>query len=335
MPANLTPEYRVAEEKFKKAQTLEEKISALEEMLAKIPKHKGTEKLQADLKAKLSKLRKQATSGGGGPSRRTETYHIPKEGAGRISIVGVANTGKSTLFTVLTGVSSQVADYPFTTRTPVVGMMTFEDIKIQVIDLPAVSEQFMLNWVPQIIRLSDLILLVFDISSLDPIAQLNEPLHILKERKIELIPEYRELKEEEIGSHQSVAKIRTLVVSGFMDVDGSEEIFELLKEEAHVDFEIIPLSSITGKGVEELKRKLFRGLRINRVYSKEPGKKPSPEPFVLKKGSSVEDFAGKIHKDFVEKLEFARVWRKGEDKDGIRVSKDFILQDGDIVELHI
>jgi ribosome-interacting GTPase 1 len=334
MPANLTPDFRLAEEKFKKAETLEEKISALEEMLAKVPKHKGTEKIQADIKSKLAKCRKQAESKGGGPARRAESYHIPREGAGRVVMVGEPNTGKSRLFTALTGAVSEAQDYPFTTRRPVPGMMLFEDIQVQVIDLPAVSGQFMESWVPQIIRLADIALLVIDISSLDPVKQLREPVELLRGKKVELVPAREEIGEEESGAHASIARLRTIVAAGFMDVEGAADMLELVRSEPGPEFDLVPVSALGGSGLDGLRRVLFRELRIDRVYSKQPGKKPSPEPFVLKKGSTVMDFAAKVHKDFVENFDFARVWRKGDEKEGVRVSRDYILVDGDIVELH-
>jgi ribosome-interacting GTPase 1 len=337
MPANLTPEYLEAEEKYKKARTPGEKIKALEDMLSKVPKHKGTEKIQADIKSKLSKLRKQSESKSG-PSRRKEMYHISKEGAGRIVLVGAPNAGKSSIFTALTNADSEVREYPFTTRKPVPGMMPFEDISIQLIDLPPISEQFMETWVPQVIRLTDAALLVVNISALDPLKQIDEPLKLLAGRKIRLEPWKEEIGEEarEERGDSSIASIRTLAAASFIDVEGAREMLELVEGEARGGLELIPVSPVTGDGIDELRRRMFLCLGIERVYSKQPGRKPSPDPFVLKKGSTVADFASKVHKDFVEKFDFARIWRRGADEmDGIRVSRDFVLGDGDTVELHM
>jgi ribosome-interacting GTPase 1 len=334
MPANLTPDFRLAEEKYKKAESIEEKIAALEEMLAKVPKHKGTEKIQADIKSKLAKCKKQAETKGGGPARRTEAYHISREGAGRVVMVGAPNAGKSRLFTALTGVASEVQDYPFTTRRPIPGMMLFEDIQIQVIDLPAVSSQFMESWVPQIVRLTDIALLVIDISSMDPVKQLREPIELLRERKVELVPAREEIDEAEDGAHASIARLRTIVAANFMDVEGAADMLDLVRGESGTGLDFAAVSASAGGGIDELRHLLFRELRIDRVYSKQPGKKPSPHPFTMKRGSSVMDFAAKVHKDFVENFDFARVWRKGDEKEGLRVSRDYVLADGDVVELH-
>jgi ribosome-interacting GTPase 1 len=332
MPANLTPDYLAAEEKFKKARTPEEKIEALEEMLAKIPKHKGTEKLQADIKSKLAKMKKHSEKKGGGPARRKEAYHISREGAGRAVLVGAPNTGKSLLFSTLTSAVSEVQDYPFTTRKPAPGMMAFEDIAVQLIDLPPISSQFMESWVPQVIRLTDLVLFVIDVSALDPLKQIEEPRALLDERKIQLV---EEAKEEADGIQPSIVSLRTLAVVNFMDVEGAADMLEHIRGEAGLDFPVVPVSAKTGAGLDDLRRAVFDALGIERVYSKQPGKRPSPEPFVMKRGATVNDFAAKVHKDFVEKFEFARVWRKGDEKEGIRVSRDYVLVDGDVVELHM
>ncbi len=332
MPANLTPDYLAAEEKFKKARTPEDKIEALEEMLAKIPKHKGTEKLQADIKSKLAKMKKQSEKKGGGPARRKEAYHISREGAGRVVLVGAPNTGKSLLFSTLTSAVSEVQDYPFTTRKPLPGMMAFEDISIQLIDLPPVSAQFMETWVPQVIRLTDIVLFVIDVSALDPLKQIEEPTAILDEKKIRLVAE---AQEEAEGVQPSVASLKTLAVANFMDVEGAADMLELIRGEAGLAFPVVPVSAKTGAGLDDLRRAVFDALGIERVYSKQPGKRPSPQPFVLKRGATVIEFAAKVHKDFVEKFEFARVWRSGDEKEGIRVSRDYALMDGDVVELHM
>lgn len=332
MPANLTPDYLAAEEKFKKARTPEEKIEALEEMLAKIPKHKGTEKIQADIKSKLAKMKKQSEKKGGGPARRKEAYHFSREGAGRAVLVGAPNTGKSLLFSTLTSAVSEVQDYPFTTRKPLPGMMAFEDISVQLIDLPPVSAQFMETWVPQVIRLTDLVLFVIDVSALDPLKQIEEPMAILDEKKIKLV---EETPEEAEGTQPSIASLKTLVVANGMDVEGAADMLDLIRGEAGFAFPVVPVSARTGTGLDDLRRAVFDALGIERVYSKQPGKRPSPEPFVMKRGATVIDFAAKVHKDFVEKFEFARVWRKGDEKEGIRVSRDYALVDGDVVELHM
>ncbi|MFH1434138.1 MAG: GTPase, partial [Pseudomonadota bacterium] len=306
MPANLTPDYLSAEEKYKAARSMEEKIAALEEMLAKIPKHKGTEKLQADIKSKLAKFKKQTEKKGGGPARRKETYHITREGAGKVVLVGAPNTGKSKLFVTLTNAKSEVQDYPFTTRKPVPGMMTFEDITIQLVDLPPLSREFMESWVPQVVRLADIVLFMIDAAAVDPLGQIEEPIEILREKKIELVARDAAPPGEDAEHQSSIAYLKTIVAANYIDVDGARDMLELIESEASLAFDVVPISAESGEGLDDMKRMIYDTLNIDRVYSKQPGKNHSPVPFVMRKGSTVIAFAEKVHKDFVEKFQFAR-----------------------------
>ncbi|MCX6553014.1 MAG: 50S ribosome-binding GTPase, partial [Acidobacteria bacterium] len=123
MPANLSPEYHRAEERLRGARSPDEKIAALEEMLRVIPKHKGTDHMQADLKGRIAKLRKEIGKKGG---KGGFTFIVPREGAGQVAIAGPPNSGKSSLVRALTRATPAVGSYPFTTREPVPGMMPFE-----------------------------------------------------------------------------------------------------------------------------------------------------------------------------------------------------------------
>jgi ribosome-interacting GTPase 1 len=336
MPANLTPDFRAAEERYQKAESIDEKIAALEEMLAKVPKHKGTEKIQADIKSKLAKAKKQAeTKGAGGPARHRETYSIPREGAGRVVLVGGPNTGKSRLFAALTGVAAEVQGYAFTTRAPQPGMMPFEDVAVQLIDLPAVSRQFMESWVPQLVRLADLALLVVDVSSLDPARQAAEPIEVLLEKKVRLVPSGGAVDPAEADPSCSVVAVPTLLVANCMDVDGAGEVLELLLGDLPAGFPLRGASAAAGTGLDEMRRAVFDALDVTRIYSKQPGKKVETAPFVVESGTTTIAFAAKVHRDFAERFQFARVWRRGGEVDGLRVAKDFVLLDGDVVELHI
>src|SRR5919198_720553 len=186
MPANLTPQYLDAEKRFRQAKTAAEKISALEDMLALIPKHKGTEKMQADLKRRLSKAREEAQKKGKAAGRGT-TYHVPREGAGQVALVGPPNSGKSTLLAMLTNAVPEMADYPFTTRKPLPGMMEFENIKIQLVDLPPIAPAWTEGWVFALIRNADLVLLLVDLSSDDVLAHVEQVKRQLAEHKLRLV----------------------------------------------------------------------------------------------------------------------------------------------------
>ncbi|MFZ5634354.1 MAG: GTPase [Bacillota bacterium] len=325
MPANLTPQYHAAEENFKKATTTEEKIAALEEMLAVIPKHKGTEKLQADIKKRLSKLKDEATRKGA--AKRFDPFHIEKQGAGQVVLFGFPNTGKSSLLNVLTRASAKVADYPFTTTLPVSGMMPFEDILIQLVDLPPITADMSPPGISGALINSDIIMVVFDASSDDCLDQVNESISFLYKKRV--------LREEKITGVRSVPPDRVLLVGNRIDRPGSRENMDIIREFKPGGFKLYTASAATGENLEELKTVLFKTLDIIRVYSKVPGKEPDLKmPFVLKRGSTVLDMAEKIHKDLAQKLKFARVWGSAK-FEGQSVPKDYSLRDRDIVEINI
>lgn len=325
MPANLTPEYLAAEQRFKEARTTQEKLLALEEMLSTIPKHKGTEKMQADIKRRISKLRAEPTRRGG-PTKALPVYQIEKEGAGQVALVGPPNSGKSLLVTRLTHARPEVADYPFTTRLPVCGMMPFENIQIQLVDLPPVHPEFAEAWLPQVIRYADAALLVVDLGSPDLLEEFDLTLTHLENSKIRL------------GSTSQfppsyVAK-PVILVANKSDLPEAMENFELLRELVAGRFPVVSISALQGAGLEELKRAVFDLLGVVRVYSKPPGKKiDRGAPFVLRRGATVLELAGRVHKDLLATLKYARVWGHGR-FDGQMVERHYVLEDGDVVELH-
>lgn len=325
MPANLTPEYLEAEKQFKSVKTAEEKIAALEQMLATIPRHKGTEKLQAGLKRRLSKLR---AAGEKKPASRADVIHrVEREGAGQVALVGPPNSGKSSLVRGLTHATPEVAEYPFTTRLPVPGMMAFEDVQIQLVDLPAVHPDFSEPWVSQIVRNADAALLVVDLSDPDLLEDLECTLNQVQEGKV-LLGSGR--PPETPGWLVKPA----LLLGNKLDAPGAQDELDVLKDLYGQRFSILPVSAGTGEGLSELRRALFDLLRLIRVYTKIPGKKADvTSPYVLKRGCRLIEFAAHVHKDFVSQLKFARVWGHGK-FEGQMVNREYVLADKDIVELH-
>jgi hypothetical protein len=325
MPANLTPEYLEAERRFKGAKTTEEKISALEEMQATIPKHKGTEKMQAELKRRLSKLRTEQARR---PASRAGIIHrVEKEGAGQVALVGPPNSGKSLLVCRLTHATPEVADYPFTTRAPLPGMMPFEDVQVQLVDLPPVHPDFHESWLYQVIREADRALLVVDLSDPDLLEDLETTLAQLANAKVQL-------GEAEPQNVQGWLSKRTLLVANKLDASGAQDDLEILKDLYGARFRILPVSAETGEGLEELRKEVFGLLEIIRVYTKAPGKKlERTAPYVLKRGSHLMDLAGRVHHDFLSQLKYARVWGHGK-FEGQMVNRDYVLADKDVVELH-
>lgn len=325
LPANLTPQYKAAEERYRRAQGREEKIAALEEMLAVIPKHKGTEHLQGDLRKRLAKLRKAAETKAG--ARTADPFQIPVEGAGQVVFLGYPNTGKSALVGVLTRAPVTVADYPFATQLPVVGMMNYEDIKIQLVDLPPVMEGELPKGMAGTLRQADLIGLVVDGGSDDCLEQLEGCREILYQRSILAPPG------EEPGPQTKTAD-DVLVLIAKADLPGAGDRLELLREFSP-GWEMLAVSIKQPESLERLRGCLFRRLRIIRIYTKIPGRAPDKaKPFILKEGETVLELAAQVHRDFPGRLKQAKVW--GSTKfPGQSVEKNYPLADGDIVELHV
>jgi hypothetical protein len=338
MPANLTPQYLAAEQRFKEAVTTQEKIEALEEMLAVMPKHKGTDKLHADLRRRIAKLRTEA-SRKHGVSKASAAYTVQKEGAGQIVLVGAPNVGKSSLLARLTNATPEIADYPFTTRLPQPGMMPYENILIQLVDMPPTDEQFYEPWMGGIVRHSDLSLLVVDLGSDELLEEVEDVRRVLEESKIRL--EGRVAAEPQSEDLQELPH-RALIVGNKLDLPNARDNLSILREFFEGRYEIQAVSAATGEGLGVLGPILFARLDVIRIYTKVPGKKAdlSSAPFVLKRGSTVLDAARAVHRDFAHSLKFARAWSSEKSSrsvkfDGQMVERTHPLEDGDILELHV
>jgi ribosome-interacting GTPase 1 len=331
MPANLTPQYKEAEERYRLAKTPEDKLAALEEMLAVIPKHKGTEHMQGDIKRRIAKLKAQeeqkVTHG-----RRAVFYNVEKEGGGQVALVGPPNAGKSKLLSRLTNAQPEIGDYPFTTQMPFPGMMEYEDIKVQIVDIPPITEEFTEPWMAAIARNADAVLLVVDVSDGSVLDQIETTLRVLEKFRVRLHGWDRPASVDETGI--IVAK-KAILVANKMDRPESPDALEIVCELCGDRFPVIPVSSETGKGLEDLRQQVFRMLDIVRVYTKIPGKPADMDaPYVVPRGSTVQGLANMIHKDFLEKLKFARIWSESKFS-GQMVSRDHVLEDRDVIELHV
>ncbi len=329
MPANLPPQYYSAKRRFEASSDIEEKIEILREMQAIMPKHKGTDKLRAELSSRLSTLRKEAQRSST-KRKRYDGYNIVKQGAAQIALVGAPNVGKSMIVGSLTNADTEVASYPFATGKPVVGMMPFEDISVQLIDTPPISADFMDKFLPELLRRVDFIMLIADIGNDDVLDQLETVIAKLAEFKIKLAA--NEVQDED----EYVCK-KAIIVANKVDVEGSQERLDILKEFYSQSFPIIPVSMETGNDLEPLRKKIYDALGIIRVYTKSVGKKADlTDPVILHRGSTVIEAAAEIHKEFFANLKFAKIWGNGQNKyDGQRVSRDHPLEDGNILEFHI
>jgi ribosome-interacting GTPase 1 len=332
MPANLTPEYKKAEAEYRSATDLEEKLKWLREMLRVIPKHKGTDHLRGELKKKISQLKKDIKEEAKkGKSTRREFY-VEKTGAAQIVLVGAPNVGKSQLLATVTNAEPEVANYMFTTREPMPGMMMCEDVQIELVDLPPISYEYTPYWVPNIIRAADFAFFVMDLGADNVLEQYDNVMSYLEEKKILLLRKVPPLEEQDIR----FAYIQTILLATQMDQPDAEGNLSVFKELYQPDLPIIPISVLSGRNLDFLQSQgLLDMLDLIRVYSKVPGEEvDSGHPFVLKRGSNILDFAIEVHKDFAENLNFAKVW--GSSKfPGQQVDRDFVLRDSDIVELHL
>jgi len=325
VPANLTPEFLKARERFRAAQSPEETLEALEEMLTTIPKHKGTDKMQADIKRRIAKLR-NAQQSKKKRGKGSAWDHIEREGAGQVALVGLPNSGKSSLLAALTNARPEIGDYPYSTVFPVPGMMAFEDVAIQLIDLPPVSAEYTEGWVYGLVRQSDLALLILDGSDQNGLSDAREEvLHLLEEHHIQLVSQTTETKDLQTRSilYRAVLTKADLVAHN------------IAVKEWTSDAPMISTSAKTGTGLDRLRRSVFEALGIVRVYTKLPGKPPDlEEPYTLPAGSTVLDAVQTVHREFAEKLKYVRIWGSGK-FDGQQVTSEHVLEDKDIIEIHV
>lgn len=311
MPANLPPEYFEAEKRFKEAVTHQEKVSALEALIATVPKHKGTDKLRGDLRKKLSKLREEAVRKKKGGGR--DLYTVERKGASQVALVGLPNSGKSSLLSVLTNAHPVIADYPMSTTMPLSGMMPYEDIQFQIVDLPPIGSNLTDGWVSGVLRNADLLLYIIELKE-DPEAEFL----------LEMASKWK------IGPPK-----KAIIVGNKLDLPHAEDSLKLLKDKFSDAYPLIGVSAKTRQGLPELKSVIFKVSGIIRVYSKEPGKEPDMSlPFTLPSKTTVLRLAELIHKEFIPNLRYACVWGSSRFP-GQRVQKDYVLKDKDIVEFHI
>jgi len=327
MPANLTPEYFKAEKWYKSATTDEEKILALERMLSVMPKHKGTDHLKADLRRKLSKLKDTSTQQKKGGGKHVDIFHVPRSGAGQIVLLGTPNCGKSSLVEALTNAKVNVADFPFATNAPVPGMVMFEDVPIQLVDMPPITADYIAPGQVGTYRNCDLIALVIDLSA-DLDEQLLVCLDFLESRSLLIDAETPAFDDQ----GNSLGK-QAFCIGTKSDL-AEEGALEKLKTSCAWPFEFVEVSTATGAGLKELAGEFFKLLNIIRVYAKPPGKPADmTEPFTLPIGSTVMDLATAVHRQLAEKLKTARIWGTGV-YDGQNAQRTHVLNDKDIIELH-
>ena len=330
MAANLTPQYLDAEAKYRAATTPEEKLAALEEMWRELPKHKSSEKIQAELKKKLSAARKALKEPGKKVSARTDPYAIARSGAGQIALIGTPNVGKSSIVGGLTNANVKIADYPFSTTQPLPGMVPYEDVKIQLIDTPPVTADHVPPGFPGLWRSADALIVVVDLSSDAVLDDLETCLNHLAERRVVLTDGPRESPDE----LEPTLNVPGLVLANKSDMPAAGDNLGLLRELFGSRVRIEPLSTRDQDRLNRLAELFFRLLRVIRVYAKPPGRKADlDEPFVLPAGSDIHDLSRKVYHGDENRVRSARLWGQGV-ADGQQVALEHVLHDKDVVELH-
>jgi ribosome-interacting GTPase 1 len=329
MPANLTPQYQKAEEEYRRAQSAQEKVDCLQKMLGLIPKHKGTEKLQADLKTRLKEARAELKSDKKSGKKKGPSYKFPRQGAGQVVLVGAPNSGKSRILAELTKAEPQVAVYPFATREPMPGMMPWEDVAVQLIDTPPITASHFEPYLTSIVRSADAVLLCLDGSSDDAPQETAEVISQLQSRKT-ILADYTGFDEDDF----SLLRVKTLLVLTRADDPDSEIRLQLFREMVPTKFAIQPVELDREESREALRNRIYEFLDMIRVYTKRPGKPPDyKDPFTLPRDGTVEDLALQVHREMAEKLKFAKAWGTGT-HDGQSVGRDHQLYDKDLIELH-
>ena len=354
MPINAGYEYYKATEKYDKATTVREKLVALQEMRSAAPKHKGAENLRAEISLKIAKLKKEEEKQAKVASKKGKgaTLNVKKEGAGQIVIIGLPNSGKSWLLKELTGVDVEIAPYQFTTKKPQMGMMNYKGAWAQLVEVPAIVEgssqgRAQGTQLISVVRNSDAVVLLARNAEEEKIVRRElEKSNIMLGRKrpkitIQTSTELRGLS----ISGKRYLKIPEKQLLEFLKSMGIHKASIILEEETTLEKVALALDQkVVYKNAlvmnafekfdkEKIKEKIFSLLEKVLVYTKKPGMDADLSvPMVMKKGSTVEDVARVLHKDFAKYLKYVRVWGSSKFA-GQRVSKDYLLHDGDIIEI--
>ena len=344
MPANLSPDYKAAEAAFRQASEPKERLERLREMLRTIPKHKGTEHLQADIKTRIKQLTEELASGRKGGSRSGPIHVVRPEGAAQIALLGPPNTGKSTLHDRLTGSHAEAGPYPFTTQFPQPGMIPYEDVNLQLVDLPPITDQYTVPWIVNALQPADAAMLVVDVGAPDCLELLSGLLQALASRRITLVPEWKrpgpeaeaEAEAEStdaIGDPFAIRLPAMLVAARVDENPNAAEEIEILKELLEIRYPSMAVSARSGAGLEALAKWLFDALEVVRVYTKAPGRPPDfGQPFTVRRGDTVHDVARMVHQEIADSLKFGRLWRNAA-PNGRQVGRDYRVADRDVLEL--
>ena len=340
VPANLSPEYKAAEAAFRKCRDPRERLERLREMLRAIPKHKGTEHLQADIKARIKDLGEELEGARKGGGHGGPALVIRPEGAAQIGLIGPPNAGKSSLHARLTGSGARVAPYPFTTQYPHAGMMPHEDVHFQLIDLPAIAPEHPVPWLVSTLQTADAALLVVDLGELSCLEQLQAVQSVLEKKRVTLTEHWEATGASDGSAARAdddpfALRLPTLMLANKAEgIANFDAELQAVRELTGMRYPVFAVSATTGRGLGEIGPWLFRNLGIVRVYTKAPGHPADKHrPFTLRRGQTVGDLARLVHQDLERSLRYARIWGQS-GFEGQQVGHEHRIADGDTVELH-
>ncbi len=342
--------------------SIEEEIRRIEEEIKNTPYNKATEKHIGRLKAKLARLREEAKKS---EKKGGRGFAIKKAGDASVAIIGPSSVGKSTLLSGLTNARSDVADYAFTTKLPVPGMMEYEGAQIQIIDLPGLVKGKAEREIISMIRNVDLIVVMVDIYTIDKIEEIEKGLREAGIRINEKKPDVLIRRKDRGGISIQFSKkcrmseevAKTILMEYLNNADvvirddineeqlidailGNKVYLPAIRVINKIDIEwreksidAIYISAKFGYGLEELKKTIFEKLEVIRIYLKPEKKKIEEKPMVMKKGATVRDVCNKLHRDFVKNFQYAIVSGKSVSFNGQRVGLNHKLADGDIITM--
>lgn len=333
MPTNVTPEYKRAEADYKAAREPHDRLAALREMLRLIPKHKGTEHRQADIKKRIKELTEELAGPKKGGTRGGPPTTIRPEGAAQIGLLGPPNSGKSTLHDALTHSGAAVGPYDFTTQYPQPGMLMVDDVGIQLIDLPPISSAHPVPWIANALQPADGALLVVDLSHPGCVADVEDLVQVLAERRVRLIGDWPRGAEIAEDPDDPFVKLlpAVLVAARAGEIEAVDEELAILEELLGLDLPTLRVSG-ADSDLERLGRWLFDALGVVRVYTESAAKRDD-RPYTVRRGQTVIDVAAQVHKDFAANFKYARLIRPGEPDR--QVGRDYELSDGDRIEIHV
>ena len=332
MPTNVPPQYHEAEDRFRQAATVQAKIAALQEMLAILPKHKGTDHLKARLRARMSRLMADLEGPSRGPrAGRTEPFSLPEVGGGRATLVGPTNVGKSLLLARATRAQTRVGAYALSTQEPVQGMLPYRDIYIQLVDTPPISNPSTQSGLYGLLRSSDVFVVVVDLT-MDAVTQARTVFSELEQWGFRLLAREQERDEESPWLTKPA-----ILVGNKADLEGSLDQFEELELTFGNNHPVVMASAEEEVGLDELGEEIFLALKVIRVYTKSPREKLEEfvrtDPLVLPVGSTVAEAAEQVHRDLGRGMKYAVLWGRSGKFSGQRVGSRHQLTDEDIIEL--